>query len=118
LKHEYEKQHIEIVQMKKDLRDELTKLKSSMMLDMNLEKSRAVEAHSENRHELGVLENKINLQVSESSKYISRIDNKIDKEIANLLATYERYRNDIMKYSAGAVMTCLTICLGFYRLWS
>ena len=38
---------------------------------------------------------------TESEKHLSVIDNKIDKEIANLLATYERYRNDIMKYSAG-----------------
>jgi len=38
---------------------------------------------------------------SSSDKHISALDNKIEKEIAQLLATYERYRNDIMKYAGG-----------------
>ncbi|ESO00559.1 hypothetical protein HELRODRAFT_100974 [Helobdella robusta] len=118
LKHEYEKQNIEIEQMKRHFKDEINNLKSGVALDMNLEKSRAKDAHAESEKALTKLENRIGIMSSEHDKHISGMDNKIEKEIANLLATYERYRNDVIKYAAGAVMTCLTICLGFYRLWS
>ena len=39
-----QKQHIEIRQMKQHFEDELTKLRSGVLLDLNLEKSRAKEA--------------------------------------------------------------------------
>ena len=38
---------------------------------------------------------------SDTNAEVQALDNKIDKEIANLLATYERYRNDIIKYAGG-----------------
>ena len=50
---------------------------------------------------ISTLENKIGIMGSEHDKQISGLDNKIETEIAKLLATYERYRNDIMKYAAG-----------------
>ena len=37
----------------------------------------------------------------EVEKQLAMCDNKIEKEIAQLLATYERYRNDVMKYAGG-----------------
>lgn len=57
--------------------------------------------HSMNRSELEHIKNKIAILASENEKELAKLDNKIDKEIATLLATYERYRNDIMKYAAG-----------------
>lgn len=117
LKHEYEKQNIEIVQLKRHFKDELVNLKSGVSLDLNLEKSRAKDTQGESLMEIAKLMNRIDILSSEHSKDLDALDNRIDKEIANLMATYERYRNDVIKYSAGAVMTCLTICLGFYRLW-
>lgn len=47
------------------------------------------------------MKNRIEILASEHDKHISGLDNRIDKEIAQLLATYERYRNDIIKYAAG-----------------
>ena len=32
---------------------------------------------------------------------LAKIDNKIDKEVANIIAIYERYKNDTIKYAAG-----------------
>lgn len=118
LKHEYEKQNIEIQQLKRHFQDELMKLKAGIDLDINLEKSRSKDAHADSEKALDALKNRLGILTSENDKHISMLDNKIDKEIAQLLATYERYRNDIIKYAAGTVMTCLTICLGFYRLWA
>jgi len=118
LKHEYEKQHIELQQLKVYCQDELVKLKAHIQLDVNLEKSRAKDAHGESEKAVTQLHNQLLIMHSDHDKHISGLDNKIEKEIAKLLATYERYRNDVMKYAAGSVMGCLTICLGFYRLWS
>lgn len=57
--------------------------------------------HHQNEKQLGDMDHTFNIKMSIVDKDMSRLDNKIDKEMANLLATYERYRNDIMKYSAG-----------------
>ena len=43
------------------------------------------------------------IKLSEVQSDISRLDSKIEREIANLLATYERYRNDVIRYAAGGV---------------
>lgn len=51
--------------------------------------------------EIAKLMNRIDILSSEHSKDLDALDNRIDKEIANLMATYERYRNDVIKYSAG-----------------
>lgn len=47
------------------------------------------------------LQNKMDIEQSHVDKTISILDKKIDKEVANLLATFERYRNDVIKYAAG-----------------
>ena len=59
--------------------------------------------HSANEQKLAHLVNRFEMGRTESDKHLSMVDNKIDKEIANLLATYERYRNDIMKYAGGKI---------------
>jgi len=118
LRHEYDKQHIELQQLKRFCQDELLKLKADIQLDVNLERSRAKDSHSDSEKSVAQLQNQLHIMRSDHDKHISGLDNKIEKEIAKLLATYERYRNDVMKYAAGTVMTCLTICLGFYRLWA
>ena len=46
----------------------------------------------------------MDIQRSENDKRDTLLDNKIDKEIATLLATYERYRNDVMKYAGGILL--------------
>ena len=57
--------------------------------------------HNDTEREVGKLQNSLDMSNSDTEKQISLLNSKIDKEIATLLATYERYRNDIMKYAAG-----------------
>ncbi|ELU00108.1 hypothetical protein CAPTEDRAFT_168302 [Capitella teleta] len=117
LRHEYEKQNIELRQLRKQLDDDIMKLKAGVTLDLNLEKSRSVESHQDSLREIQQLMNKLDIQKSETARSLAGLDNKISREVSNLIATYERYRNDVMKYAAGTVLSCLTICLGFYRIW-
>lgn len=99
LRHENEKQKLELIELKKQFDERLDKIKANILLDINLERARATEAHNKNE------------------RSVHALDNKIDREVAQLMATYERYRNDVFKYVGGAIMTCLGIVLGFYRLW-
>lgn len=100
LRNETEKQSLELQQLQKNLQNDISKLRSNVTLDINLERSRATEAHALNEKQLQVLHN------------------KIDTEVANLRTTYEKYRNDVMKYSAGFLISTATICLGIMRLFS
>lgn len=100
LRNETEKLSLELQQLQKHLQNEVSKLRSNVTLDINLERSRATEAHALNEKQLQVLHN------------------KIDTEVANLRTTYEKYRNDVMKYSAGLVVSIATVCLGIMRLLS
>lgn len=100
LRNETEKQTAEIKQMKSLIKDEISKLQGNVKLDVNLERSRAAEAHAENEKELQILRN------------------KIDTDVANLRTTYEQYRNDVMKFASGTVISCAAIMLGVLRLMS
>ncbi|XP_064640500.1 mitochondrial calcium uniporter regulator 1-like [Lineus longissimus] len=100
LRNETDKVQIEIQKLKESMADELIKLKGNMMLDINLERSRSMEAHNE------------------SMSQLKTVDHRILNEVANLETKFERYRNDIFKYAGGTILSCLTIILGFYRLWS
>ena len=62
---------------------------------------------AESLMEIAKLMNRIDILTSGHSKDLAGLDNRIDKEIANLLATYERYRNDVIKYAAGLVFLFL-----------
>lgn len=100
LRNETEKQTAEIKQMKSLIKDEISKLQGNVKLDVNLERSRAAEAHAENEKQLQIL------------------CNKIDTDVANLRTTYEQYRNDVMKFASGTVISCAAIMLGVLRLMS
>ncbi|XP_048254893.1 mitochondrial calcium uniporter regulator 1-like [Haliotis rufescens] len=100
LRNQTEKQSFEIRQIKDSLRDEIGKLKGQMTLDINLERSRAVEAHAENQ------------------KNLTQLNQKIETQIAHLLTKYEIYRNDVLKFAGGTVLTCAGLCLGIIRVWS
>ncbi|XP_067652700.1 mitochondrial calcium uniporter regulator 1-like [Haliotis asinina] len=100
LRNQTEKQSFEIRQIKDSLRDEIAKLKGQMTLDMNLERSRSVEAHAENQ------------------KNLTKLHQKIETQVAHLLTKYEIYRNDVFKFAGGTVLTCAGLCLGIIRLWS
>ncbi|XP_076470888.1 mitochondrial calcium uniporter regulator 1-like [Babylonia areolata] len=99
LRSETEKMGIELENLKRALTDEVTKLKGHVTLDINLERGRSVEAHANNASKL------------------QELNNKIDTDIANLKTVFEQYRNDVLKYAGGTVLTCATVCLGVIRLW-
>ncbi|KAM4029661.1 mitochondrial calcium uniporter regulator 1 isoform 5-T5 [Anomaloglossus baeobatrachus] len=79
--------------------DEITKVRANNKLDFNLEKSRVKEMHSQ------------------QDRALTQTKRKIDTEVAGLKTMLESNKLDTIKYLAGSVFTCLTIVLGFYRLW-
>lgn len=98
LRNENEMQTAEINQMKNYVTDEISKLKGHVKLDINLEKSRSMEAHAENEKQLQI------------------VRNKIDTDVANLKTTYEQYRNDIIKNTVGTIVSCTLVALAAVRL--
>lgn len=98
LRSETEKQTMEIQQLKKALENELDKLKGHVRLDINLEKSRAIEAHAENEKNLQMLRN------------------KIETDVANVRTLFESYKNDVFRYSIATALTAGATVLAVLRL--
>ncbi|XP_072013892.1 mitochondrial calcium uniporter regulator 1-like [Amphiura filiformis] len=98
LKNENEKLQIEIQQLKTKLKDELSNLRNTMTLDLNLEKSRSKEMSAE--HDQSIQNN----------------NHRITTEVANMMAKLEATKNDLLKYFAGILLGSITIGLGFYRI--
>uniref|UniRef100_A0A3B4BF20 Uncharacterized protein n=1 Tax=Periophthalmus magnuspinnatus TaxID=409849 RepID=A0A3B4BF20_9GOBI len=86
------------------LQDIMNKLRSDNLLDMNLEKSR-------------VKELVMFLQTAEHERHLTQTNMKIDTEVAGLKTMLESHKLDTIKYLAGSIFTCLTVVLGFYRIW-
>ncbi|NWU77580.1 MCUR1 regulator, partial [Onychorhynchus coronatus] len=99
LRSENEKIKLELQQIKKQLMDEITKVRADNKLNLNLEKSRVKELHAQ------------------QDRALTQTDRKIDTEVADLKTMLESHKLDNIKYLAGSVFTCLTVALGFYRLW-
>lgn len=118
IRNDTEKQSIHIRQLETRLEDEIKKLRGQVKLDINLEKSRATEAHAKNETDLQSLVNKMDVETAHTDKQIQAVNDKIAIEISNLRTQYEQYRNDVIKYSIGTIATCATVMLGFLRLWS
>ncbi|TNN65115.1 Mitochondrial calcium uniporter regulator 1 [Liparis tanakae] len=96
---EYEKLKIHILLFKIQLADVMNKVRSDTIMDLNLEKSRAK----------GL--------TAEQDRHLSQTNMKIDTELAGLKTMLESHKLDTIKYLAGSVFTCLTVVLGFYRIW-
>ncbi|XP_053915149.1 mitochondrial calcium uniporter regulator 1 isoform X2 [Cuculus canorus] len=96
---ENEKIKLELQQVKKQVTDEVTKVRADNKLNLNLEKSRAKELHAQ------------------QDRALTQTDRKIDTEVADLKTMLESHKLDHIKYLAGSIFTCLTVALGFYRLW-
>ncbi|NWI75840.1 MCUR1 regulator, partial [Dryoscopus gambensis] len=99
LRSENEKIKLELQQIKKQVMDEITKVRADNKLNLNLEKSRVKELHAQ------------------QDRALTQTDRKIDTEVADLKTMLESHKLDNIKYLAGSVFTCLTVALGFYRLW-
>ncbi|XP_068565620.1 mitochondrial calcium uniporter regulator 1 [Cebidichthys violaceus] len=114
---ENEKLKIQLLQLKVQLADVMNKVRSDSIMDMNLEKSRAKELKVE--HEKMLLETRTEIMemTAEQDRHLTQTNMKIDTEVAGLKTMLESHKLDTIKYLAGSVFTCLTVVLGFYRIW-
>uniref|UniRef100_A0A2K5IJS1 Uncharacterized protein n=1 Tax=Colobus angolensis palliatus TaxID=336983 RepID=A0A2K5IJS1_COLAP len=99
LRAENEKTKLELHQLKQQVMDEMIKVRTDTKLDFNLEKSRVKELHAQ------------------QDRALTQTDRKIETEVAGLKTMLESHKLDNIKYLAGSIFTCLTVALGFYRLW-
>uniref|UniRef100_A0A1A8FH28 Coiled-coil domain containing 90A n=3 Tax=Nothobranchius korthausae TaxID=1143690 RepID=A0A1A8FH28_9TELE len=114
---ENEKLKVQLLQLKVQLADVMSKLRSDNILDINLEKSRAKELKAQ--HEKKLLETRTEIleMTAEQDRHLTHTNMKIDTEVAGLKTMLEAHKLDTIKYLAGSVFTCLTVVLGFYRIW-
>ncbi|XP_070709165.1 mitochondrial calcium uniporter regulator 1 [Pempheris klunzingeri] len=114
---ENEKLKIQLLQLKVQLADVMNKVRSDNILDMNLEKSRVKEMKAEHEKKLLETRNDIMEMTAEQERHLTQTNMKIDTEVAGLKTMLESHKLDTIKYLAGSVFTCLTVVLGFYRIW-
>ncbi|XP_067108038.1 mitochondrial calcium uniporter regulator 1 [Osmerus mordax] len=114
---ENEKVKTELLHLKVQLSDMMNKIRLDNILNMHLEKSRIKEMKSE--HEKRLLETQTNIMEmnAEQDRHLTQSNMKIDTEVAGLKTMLESHKLDTIKYLAGSVFTCLTVVLGFYRIW-
>uniref|UniRef100_A0A8C8R538 Mitochondrial calcium uniporter regulator 1 n=1 Tax=Pelusios castaneus TaxID=367368 RepID=A0A8C8R538_9SAUR len=117
LRAENEKIKLELQQLKKQVMDEIAKARTDNKLDFNLEKSRVKELYSLNERKLLEIRTGVVEMHAQQDRAITQTDRKIDTEVAGLKTMLESHKLDNIKYLAGSVFTCLTVALGFYRLW-
>ncbi|NXB79229.1 MCUR1 regulator, partial [Donacobius atricapilla] len=121
LRSENEKIKLELQQIKKQVTDEITKVRADNKLNLNLEKSRVKELVTSYRKSIFVLTYSITYSFfkmhAQQDRALTQTDRKIDTEVADLKTMLESHKLDNIKYLAGSVFTCLTVALGFYRLW-
>ncbi|KFV49018.1 Mitochondrial calcium uniporter regulator 1, partial [Gavia stellata] len=113
LRSENEKIKLELQQIKKQVMDEITKVRADNKLNLNLEKSRVKELVSFGCFHLETSKQRH----AQQDRALTQTDRKIDTEVADLKTMLESHKLDNIKYLAGSVFTCLTVALGFYRLW-
>ncbi|KFV16421.1 Mitochondrial calcium uniporter regulator 1, partial [Pterocles gutturalis] len=113
LRSENEKIKLELQQIKKQVMDEITKVRADNKLNLNLEKSRVKELVSFAYFLLEAYKDRH----AQQDRALTQTDRKIDTEVADLKTMLESHKLDNIKYLAGSVFTCLTVALGFYRLW-
>ncbi|NXS54080.1 MCUR1 regulator, partial [Brachypteracias leptosomus] len=114
LRSENEKIKLELQQIKKQVMDEITKVRADNKLNLNLEKSRVKELVKTVQMASFCC---FVFQHAQQDRALTQTDRKIDTEVADLKTMLESHKLDNIKYLAGSVFTCLTVALGFYRLW-
>ncbi|XP_028425271.1 mitochondrial calcium uniporter regulator 1 [Perca flavescens] len=114
---ESEKLEIQLLQLKVQLADVMNKVRSDTVMDMHLEKSRAKALKVQ--HEKMLLETRAEIMemTAQQDRHLTQTYMKIDTELAGLKTMLEAHKLDTIKYLAGSVFTCLTVVLGFYRIW-
>ncbi|KFP39863.1 Mitochondrial calcium uniporter regulator 1, partial [Chlamydotis macqueenii] len=116
LRSENEKIKLELQQIKKQVMDEITKVRADNKLNLNLEKSRVKELVSFASVQIVSFYCFV-VQHAQQDRALTQTDRKIDTEVADLKTMLESHKLDNIKYLAGSIFTCLTVALGFYRLW-
>uniref|UniRef100_A0A452UTG2 Mitochondrial calcium uniporter regulator 1 n=1 Tax=Ursus maritimus TaxID=29073 RepID=A0A452UTG2_URSMA len=117
LRAENEKINVELHRLKQQIMDEVVKVRTDTKLDFNLEKSRVKELYSLNERKLLEMRTEMVALHAQQDRAVTQTDRKIDTEVAGLKTMLESHKLDNIKYLAGSVFTCLTVALGFYRLW-
>ncbi|ELK14966.1 Coiled-coil domain-containing protein 90A, mitochondrial [Pteropus alecto] len=117
LRAENEKVKLELHRLKQQVMDEVMKVRTDTKLDFNLEKSRVKELYSLNERKLLEMRTEMVALHAQQDRAVTQTDRKIDTEVAGLKTMLESHKLDNIKYLAGSVFTCLTVALGFYRLW-
>ncbi|XP_030785074.1 mitochondrial calcium uniporter regulator 1 isoform X3 [Rhinopithecus roxellana] len=112
-----QKVKLELHQLKQQVMDEMIKVRTDTKLDFNLEKSRVKELYSLNEKKLLELRTEIVALHAQQDRALTQTDRKIETEVAGLKTMLESHKLDNIKYLAGSIFTCLTVALGFYRLW-
>ncbi|KAM9333526.1 mitochondrial calcium uniporter regulator 1 [Pholidichthys leucotaenia] len=114
---ESEKLKVQLIQLGIQLNDVMNKVRSDNLLDQNLEKSRVKELKACHEKKLLETRNEIIEMTAEQERLLTQTNMKIDTEVAGLKTMLESHKLDTIKYLAGSVFTCLTVVLGFYRIW-
>ncbi|KAI4891357.1 hypothetical protein NFI96_022952 [Prochilodus magdalenae] len=114
---ENERIKVELVQLRNQLFDVMNKVRLDNKLDMNLEKSQVKEMTADHEKTLLQTRNGMMEMLNEQDRHVSQNNVKIDTEVAGLKTMLESHKLDSIKYLAGSVFTCLTVVLGFYRIW-
>lgn len=114
---ENEKIKVELSQLSIHLTDVINKRRADAILDLNVEKSRVKELTADFDRKLIGTRNELMEMNSEQDRHVTQTNMKIHTEVAGLKTLLESHKLDTIKYLAGSVFTCLTVVLGFYRIW-
>uniref|UniRef100_A0AAY4B499 Mitochondrial calcium uniporter regulator 1 n=1 Tax=Denticeps clupeoides TaxID=299321 RepID=A0AAY4B499_9TELE len=95
----------------------MNKVQADSFLELNLEKSRVKEMKAESEKKLLETKNEMMEMNAEQERQVTQTHMKIDTEVAGLKTMLESHKLDSIKYLAGSVLTCLTVVLGFLRIW-
>ncbi|XP_039264834.1 mitochondrial calcium uniporter regulator 1-like [Styela clava] len=108
----------ELEQLRRTTKDEITKISSDLTLDFNLEKGKVKDMHLDHLRAVEDKHAKIFEKINNIEKELQNVRSYINTENASLQTLFERYKSDSVKVAFGAIATCMTIVLGFYRIWS
>lgn len=108
---------LELLQLKVQLADDMNKVRSDNKMGMHFEKTRVKEIKSQYEKKFLETRTAIIEMNAEQGIHLSQSNMRIDTEVAGLKTLLEAHKLDTIKYLAGSVFTCLTIVLGFYRIW-
>ena len=71
--------------------------------------------HQSNKNEVQALNNKVDIRLTNTQGDIAKLDSKMDREVAQLMATFERHKSESQRYAIGTCFHLLNIDLN--RKW-